>query len=75
MSDCAGTSLRSSSVRTQLEEEGCGLSDDSMIGPGAHENTALDTAADGDVAKAQVYALLAVASAINRLANAVENRG
>lgn len=45
-------------------------SDDSMIGPGAHEQVAHTQAMDGDTASAMVYAVLALASAVNRLADA-----
>ncbi|MFD1146953.1 hypothetical protein [Saccharothrix hoggarensis] len=51
------------------------MNDDTMVGPGAHEVTATESAARGEVAEAQVFALLAIASAINRLADAVESRG
>jgi hypothetical protein len=49
------------------------VGDDSMVGPGAHENAATEAVYE-DVPRAQVYALLAIASAINRLADAIENR-
>ncbi len=45
-------------------------SDDSMIGPGAHEQVAHQQAVDGDTASATVYAILALAAAVNRLADA-----
>lgn len=45
-------------------------SDDSMIGPGAHEQVAHSDAMEGDNATAMVYAVLALASAVNRLADA-----
>jgi hypothetical protein len=48
------------------------MSDDSMIGPGAHENSALSMLSDGNPADAQVLAVLALASAVNRLAEAQE---
>lgn len=44
--------------------------DDSMIGPGAHEQVAHQDAMNGDNASAMVYAVLALASAVNRLADA-----
>lgn len=47
------------------------MSDNTMIGPGAHENAASEALAD-DVGRAQVLALLALASAVNRLAEAHE---
>ena len=43
-----------------------------MIGPGMHENAAESSLSSDHTADAQVHALLAIASAINRLANAVE---
>jgi hypothetical protein len=43
-----------------------------MIGPGAHE-VAAQEAAHEDTAEASVYAMLAIASAINRLADAVND--
>jgi hypothetical protein len=45
-------------------------SDDDMIGPGAHEQVAHKDAMEGDNASAMVYAILALASAVNRLADA-----
>lgn len=48
------------------------MDDNHTIGPGAHENTAHAKAMDGDTATAQVYAILALASAVNRLAAAQE---
>lgn len=45
-------------------------SDESMIGPGAHEQVAHSDAMEGDNATAMVYAVLALASAVNRLADA-----
>jgi hypothetical protein len=45
-------------------------SDDSMIGPGAHEQVAHSDSMNGDNASALVYAILALASAVNRLADA-----
>ena len=50
------------------------MSDDMMIGPGMHENAAQEALHD-NAADATVHALLAIASAINRLANAVEGPG
>jgi|HubBroStandDraft_1064217.scaffolds.fasta_scaffold1072151_1 hypothetical protein len=49
-------------------------SDDSMIGPGAHEQVANQQATDGDTASATVYAILALAAAVNRLADAQQAR-
>jgi hypothetical protein len=46
------------------------VSDNTMIGPGAHEAAATE-AMTGDN-QAHICALLAIASAINRLADAVE---
>jgi hypothetical protein len=43
-----------------------------MAGPGMHEDAARDALALDNVAEAQVRALLAIASAINRLADAQE---
>jgi hypothetical protein len=44
--------------------------DDMMIGPGAHKTAATTAVAEDG----QVFALLAIASAINRLATVLENR-
>lgn len=44
--------------------------DESMIGPGAHEQVAHQQAMEGDNSGAMVYAVLALASAVNRLADA-----
>lgn len=44
-----------------------------MIGPGAHEIAASNAVADGNTADAQVWATLALASAVNRLAEAQES--
>ena len=51
-----------------------GISDNTMIGPGAHEDAVTNELADNDVekAKAKVLALLVLASAVNRLAEAQE---
>ncbi|WP_165781468.1 hypothetical protein [Streptosporangium minutum] len=46
------------------------MSDSYMIGPGAHELAALNALADRKNEGAQVLAILALASAVNRLANA-----
>jgi hypothetical protein len=46
------------------------LSDDTMIGPGMHEMAAQNT---DNPADASVHAMLAIASAINRLADAVND--
>lgn len=43
-----------------------------MVGPGMHEQQAQSLAGEDDAA-ASIEALLAIASAINRLAEAVEN--
>lgn len=48
------------------------MGDNTMIGPGAHEDAATNALADNDVEKAKVLALLALASAVNRLAQAQE---
>ena len=45
-------------------------SGDGMIGPGAHEQVVHSQAMEGDHASAMVYAVLALASAVNRLADA-----
>ncbi|MFG1827540.1 hypothetical protein ACGFIJ_34120 [Microbispora bryophytorum] len=44
---------------------------DSMYGPGAHEDNAMAVVNDNP-AVAQVFAILALASAVNRLADAQE---
>ena len=43
-----------------------------MISPSEHESAAHNAAMSGDTATAQIYAILAVASAVNRLAEAQE---
>lgn len=43
-----------------------------MIGPGAHETAASQALTNGDTEEAKVLALLALASAVNRLAAAQE---
>ncbi|WP_167530265.1 hypothetical protein [Microbispora hainanensis] len=48
------------------------MSDNYMIGPGAHENAAANCLADKKTEEAKVYAILALASAVNRLAEAQE---
>jgi hypothetical protein len=48
------------------------VSDDRMIGPGMHEHAA-DEALPDRPDHASVFALLAIASAINRLADAVND--
>ena len=48
------------------------VDDNLMIGPGAHEQAAHRISMEGDNATAMVYAILAVASTINRLAEAQE---
>ncbi|MFI0446604.1 hypothetical protein [Actinomadura sp. 6N118] len=46
--------------------------DDLMVGPGSHENSALNALADGRAEDAQVLAILSLASAVNRLAASQE---
>lgn len=48
------------------------MDDNNTIGPGAHEKVAHSASMEGDNATAMIYAILAVASAINRLAEAQE---
>lgn len=48
------------------------MNDDSMVGPGAHEDSAINALADKRYEEAQVHAVLALASAVNRLAAAQE---
>jgi hypothetical protein len=48
-------------------------SDNDMVGPGAQETNAQNAVQRGEVAEAQVYALLALAAAVNRLAAAQEH--
>jgi hypothetical protein len=48
------------------------VSDNHMIGPGAHEDAATNALTDGDTETAKVLAILALASAVNRLAEAQE---
>jgi hypothetical protein len=43
-----------------------------MVGPGQHEYATQDQLNKGNVAEAQVHAILALASAVNRLASAHE---
>jgi hypothetical protein len=45
-------------------------SDDSMVGPGALETNAMNAIGRDRPDEAQVYAILALASAVNRLADA-----
>jgi hypothetical protein len=45
---------------------------DHMIGPGDHEQAAHNSSMQGDNETAMVYAVLALASAVNRLAAAQE---
>ncbi len=47
-------------------------SDSGMVGPGAHETNAQNAITGGRADEAQVYAILALASAVNRLAAAQE---
>jgi hypothetical protein len=46
------------------------VSDYYTIGPGAHEGSAMSALTEGRTAEAQVIAILALASAVNRLAAA-----
>ncbi|MDP9847579.1 hypothetical protein [Streptosporangium lutulentum] len=48
------------------------MNDNVMVGPGAHEDSALNALADKRPEEAQVWAILALASAVNRLAEAQE---
>jgi hypothetical protein len=48
------------------------VSDYQMTGPGAHEDSALNALGDRRVEEAQVFAILALAAAVNRLAAAQE---
>ena len=48
-------------------------SDNDMVGPGAQETNALNAIGRDRVDEAQVYAILALASAVNRLAAAHED--
>lgn len=48
------------------------VSDNNMIGPGAHEDAATGAVAKGESEEAKVFAILALASAVNRLAAAQE---
>jgi len=48
------------------------MSDDNMIGSGIHEDSAINALADKRHEEAQVHAILALASAVNRLAVAQE---
>lgn len=48
------------------------MSEDDMIGPGVHENAAHSASMNGDNETAMVYAVLALASTVNRLAAAQE---
>jgi hypothetical protein len=45
---------------------------DSMIGPGSHENAAMNAITEGRIEEGQAIAILALASAVNRLAAAQE---
>ena len=47
-------------------------SDSDMVGPGAQETNAQNAITGGRVDEAQVYAILALASAVNQLAAAAE---
>jgi hypothetical protein len=46
--------------------------DNDMAGPGAHETDAMNAIGVGRVEQAQVHAILALASAVSRLATAQE---
>lgn len=46
--------------------------DSDMVGPGGHETNAMNAITGGRVDEARVYAILALASAVNRLAAAQE---
>ena len=48
------------------------LNDNDTIGPGAHENAATQAITADRLSEAQVFAILALASAVNRLAAAQE---
>ena len=48
-------------------------SDNDMIGPGAHETNTQNDLAAGRLDEAQVRTILALASAVNRLAAAAED--
>lgn len=48
------------------------MSGDYMIGPGDHENAASEAIMHQEIPQATVYAILALASAVNRLAAAHE---
>jgi hypothetical protein len=48
-------------------------SDNDMIGPGAHETNVMNAIGRDRVDEARVYAILALASAVNRLAAAAED--
>jgi hypothetical protein len=48
------------------------MSDNRMIGPGAHEDAATNALTGGHTETAKVFAILALASAVNRLAEAQE---
>ena len=48
------------------------VSDYQMAGPGAHEDSALNALGARNVEEAQVFAILALAAAVNRLAAAQE---
>lgn len=49
------------------------VNDDSMTGPGAHETSAMSALVQGDTEDAKVMAILALAAAVNRLADAQES--
>jgi hypothetical protein len=48
------------------------ISDNDMLGTHIHELNAQSAVSDGEYGKAQAYAILALASAVNRLAAAQE---
>jgi hypothetical protein len=67
---CGGSQLPSR-LTTKGSEEA--VPDNRMTDPGTHEDAALEELAKGRADEAQVRAILALASAVNRLAAAHEN--
>jgi hypothetical protein len=69
------TSTREPGRRTVLAQvqKGMLMSDHTKVGPGMHEDAAQNRLDANQVERAQVHALLAIASAVNRLANAMES--
>lgn len=60
-------------IQVQDRKAGSQMSGDSdMVGPGAHETNAMNALGPGRADEAQVHAILALASAVNRLAAAAE---